>query len=110
MMTHSFLLSQNRISYPVCSMALVDHLFNDLCNFSPSDADIHSACDFAILVTEPTPSGFADLERILDVVNHLQIPFGIMINKWDINPSLTKKIEEWSGDRLREEYPTTEKS
>lgn len=59
-----------------------------------------TACDFAILVTEPTPSGFTDLKRILEVVNHFRIPFGIIVNKWDINPSLSKRIEKWSGKRL----------
>ena len=57
-------------------------------------------CDYSILVTEPTPSGFSDLERILEVVNHFNIPYGIVINKWDINPKLSEEIEEWSGDRF----------
>jgi len=48
----------------------------------------------AILVTEPTLSGLADLRRVLEVVNHFQIPFRIVINKWDINRSLTKEIEK----------------
>jgi MinD superfamily P-loop ATPase len=49
--------------------------------------------DFAILVTEPTPSGLADLKRILTVVDHFKIPFGIIVNKWDINPSISNKIK-----------------
>jgi MinD superfamily P-loop ATPase len=57
--------------------------------------------DFVILVTEPTPSGLSDLQRTLTVVNHFQIPFGVVINKWDINPPLTHKIEkEFSGKML----------
>ncbi|MGB9675410.1 MAG: ATP-binding protein [Candidatus Nanoarchaeia archaeon] len=49
--------------------------------------------DYAILVTEPTPSGFSDLKRILGIVNYFQVPYGIVINKWDINAKLAKKIE-----------------
>jgi len=57
-------------------------------------------CDYAILITEPTPSGFSDLKRILEVVNHFQIPYGIVINKWNINSSLSKKIEKWSEKKF----------
>jgi MinD superfamily P-loop ATPase len=57
-------------------------------------------CDYAILITEPTPSGFSDLERILEVVNHFQILYGVVINKWNINPNLSEKIEKWSGKKF----------
>lgn len=56
--------------------------------------------DFAILITEPTPSGFSDLKRALTVVNHFQIPYGVVINKWDINPDESSKIEKWAQDKL----------
>ncbi len=56
--------------------------------------------NFAILVTEPTPSGFSDLKRVLKVVNHFNISWGLVINKWDINPRLSSKIEKWAGRKL----------
>lgn len=57
--------------------------------------------DFAVLVTEPTPAALSDLQRVLTVVNHFQIPFGVVINKWDINPELTQKLErKFSGKIL----------
>ena len=56
--------------------------------------------DFAILVTEPTPSGFSDLLRVLEVVNHFKIPWKLVINKWDINPQLSDKIKRWSGKKF----------
>jgi len=56
--------------------------------------------NFAILITEPTPSGFSDLKRVLEVVNHFRIPWGVVINKWDINKNLSQKIERWSGSKL----------
>ncbi len=56
--------------------------------------------DFAILITEPTPSGFSDLKRVLPVVKHFKIPYGVVINKWDINPAENNKIEAWAGDNF----------
>jgi len=56
--------------------------------------------DFAVLVTEPTPSGLSDLKRVLEVVNHFKIPWGLVINKWDINLQLANKIKRWSKDRF----------
>lgn len=56
--------------------------------------------DFAVLVTEPTPSGFSDLKRVLEVVNHFKIPYNIVINKWDINPDLSKEIENWAKSKF----------
>ena len=37
--------------------------------------------DFVILVTEPTPFGLHDLKLMIDLVNELRKPFGIIINK-----------------------------
>ena len=52
--------------------------------------------NFAILITEPTPSGFSDLKRVLEVVNYFKISYGVIINKWDINKPLAKKIKDWA--------------
>jgi len=52
--------------------------------------------NFVVLVTEPTPSGFTDLKRVLEVVNHFNLPYQIVINKWDINSELSNKIEKWA--------------
>lgn len=57
-------------------------------------------CDYAVLITEPTPSGFSDLKRILEVINHFSIVYGIVINKWNINPKLSEEIEKWSGKKF----------
>jgi len=56
--------------------------------------------DFAVLITEPTPSGFSDLKRILEVVDHFKIPYGIVINKWNINKKLSKKMKDWAGEKF----------
>ena len=56
--------------------------------------------NFAVLITEPTPSGFSDLKRVLKVVNHFRIPWRLVINKWDINPELSKKMEKEVSKRF----------
>jgi len=56
--------------------------------------------NFAILITEPTPSAFSDLKRVLKVVNYFKLPWGLVINKWDINLKLSDKMEKWSGLKL----------
>ncbi len=49
--------------------------------------------DAALAVTEPTPSGLHDLERVLQVAAHFRVPTAVCVNKWDINPELTEEIE-----------------
>ena len=56
--------------------------------------------NFAILITEPTPSGFSDLKRVLKVVNHFKIPWSLVINKYDINSQLSNKIEKWAKGKF----------
>ncbi|KPJ70662.1 hypothetical protein AMJ51_01390 [Microgenomates bacterium DG_75] len=56
--------------------------------------------DFAVLITEPTPSGFSDLKRVLTVVNHFKILYGVVINKWDINKKVSDEIKDWSQEKF----------
>ena len=56
--------------------------------------------NFVVLVAEPTLSGFSDLKRVLKVVNYFKIPYKVVINKWDINSGLSKKIERWAKDKF----------
>ena len=55
--------------------------------------------DFIVAVTEPTPSGLADLRRALKTVEHFRIPYGIVINKYDINLEFTKKIKKFLKEK-----------
>ena len=57
--------------------------------------------NFVILISEPTPSAFSDLKRTLEMVNHFQIQYGIVINKWDINPKLSAKIKKWTSQKAQ---------
>lgn len=46
-----------------------------------------------LAVTEPTPSGAHDLERILALARHFEVPASVCINKHDLNPELTARLE-----------------
>ena len=48
--------------------------------------------DYCILVTEPTPFGLHDLKLAIEVVRHLNIPFGVVINRDGIGD---KKVEAY---------------
>ncbi len=54
--------------------------------------------DFVIGVTEPTPSGLSDLKRALQMTEHFGIGCGIVINKHDLNPKFTKRIEAFAKE------------
>lgn len=47
----------------------------------------------ALVVTEPTVSGEHDLERVLALARHFGVPASVCVNKWDLNPSMTERIE-----------------
>ena len=55
-------------------------------------------CDFAVLVTEPTPSGLHDLKRIAELMKHFDIPAGIVINKADLSKDYCLKIKNFAGE------------
>lgn len=42
-----------------------------------------SGCDYAILVTEPTPFGLHDLDLAAKTVRKMGIPFGVIVNRSD---------------------------
>jgi MinD superfamily P-loop ATPase len=47
-----------------------------------------------LLVTEPSVSGEHDLERVLALTRHFGIAASVCVNKWDINPEMTERIEQ----------------
>jgi MinD superfamily P-loop ATPase len=57
-----------------------------------------SGTNLAVLVTEPTLSGIHDLERVLEVSHHFEVPALVCINKFDINEENTRKIETYCRD------------
>jgi MinD superfamily P-loop ATPase len=58
---------------------------------------VHAAMggiDRLLAVSEPTPSGLHDLERLLGLAAHFGLPAVTVVNKWDLAPSLTRTIEQ----------------
>ena len=58
-----------------------------------------SGVSLAVIVTEPTPSGRHDLERVADLCAHFRIPAGIIINKCDLNEKEAATIEKFAADK-----------
>jgi MinD superfamily P-loop ATPase len=58
-----------------------------------------SGVDCALVVTEPTLSGLHDAKRVMDVAGHFNIPIKLVVNKYDLNLAMTKKIEEFCHQR-----------
>jgi MinD superfamily P-loop ATPase len=55
-----------------------------------------------LVVTEPTLAGEHDLRRVLSLVRHFGLPAAVCVNKYDINPEMTNRIEALA---LREGAP-----
>jgi MinD superfamily P-loop ATPase len=53
-----------------------------------------TGASLVLVVTEPTVSGEHDLERVLFLTQHFNIPTAICVNKWDLNPEKTNRIEQ----------------
>jgi MinD superfamily P-loop ATPase len=50
--------------------------------------------DLAVIVTEPTLSGIHDMQRILDLTELFHVPVKVVINKFDLNPENSGKIND----------------
>ena len=58
-----------------------------------------TGADLTLLVTEPSLSGLHDLRRIVDLAAHFQVPAMVCINKFDLSPRLTERIEEYCREQ-----------
>lgn len=59
-----------------------------------------SGVDLVIAVVEPSLSSISDLKRALELVKTFNIPFLVIINKWDLSKENTKKIENEYQDKV----------
>lgn len=57
-----------------------------------------SGIDCALVVTEPTISGLHDAERVIQVAGHFGVDVRILVNKYDLNPDMTRKIEKYGKE------------
>jgi MinD superfamily P-loop ATPase len=53
-----------------------------------------TGASLVLVVTEPTVSGEHDLERVLKLARHFDMPVAVCVNKWDLNPEMTERIED----------------
>jgi MinD superfamily P-loop ATPase len=58
-----------------------------------------TGADLVLIVTEPTPSGLHDLERVTELARHFNIPAAVCINKWDLNPQMSHAIQAVARQR-----------
>ena len=57
-----------------------------------------SGIDCAVVVTEPTLSGLHDADRVMRVAKHFGILAKLIVNKYDLNIDMTKKIAQYCND------------
>ena len=60
-----------------------------------------SGASYVIAVTEPTPAAKRDLERLISVIKHFNVPAGIVINKAGISESYRKELKNWIINKLK---------
>jgi MinD superfamily P-loop ATPase len=59
-----------------------------------------TGADLVLAVTEPTCSGFHDIQRVIELAGHFQVPLLLCVNKWDINPSIAHALA-WESRKRR---------
>lgn len=53
-----------------------------------------TGCTYTLAITEPSFSALSDLDRLRSLSYHFGVEIGVVINRWDLNIEITKKIEE----------------
>ena len=49
-----------------------------------------------LVITEPTLSGIHDMQRVRELAQFLNVPAMLCINKYDLNPGMAKKMEDYA--------------
>lgn len=83
--------AQETDSFEKCNLILIDGPPGIGC---PVIATV-SGLDYIITITEPTPSGLHDLVRAIMVVQQFKIPFGIVINKYDLKSPFQDEFKQF---------------
>ncbi len=58
-----------------------------------------SGASMAVIVTEPSISGLHDLERVLDVCLHFDIPAAVCVNRYDLDVTFSSRIQSLTRQR-----------
>lgn len=61
--------------------------------------------NYAIIVTEPTPFGLHDMKIAVELLRYLQIPFGVIINKWGEGDRMIEDVCEKEGIPIISKVP-----
>lgn len=77
-----------------CDLIVVDGSPGIGCPVIASISGAHQV----VIVTEPTLSGLHDAKRVLELTKHFNVPSSVCINKFDINPEVSQKIEDFCND------------
>ncbi|MFB6341409.1 P-loop NTPase [Saccharicrinis sp. FJH62] len=64
-----------------------------------------SDANFIVLVTEPTPFGLHDMQLIIELINELDKPFGVVINKAGLGNNSVKEYLSANAIELMGEIP-----
>lgn len=83
--------TKNLKEFSTCNLVIIDGPPGIGC---PVIATV-SGLDYIITITEPTPSGLHDLKRAIEVVQQFKIPFGIVINKYDLKSPFENKFKSF---------------
>ncbi|MFO7839910.1 MAG: ATP-binding protein [Desulfosalsimonadaceae bacterium] len=52
-----------------------------------------------LVITEPTLSGIHDMQRVQELAEFLNVPTMLCINKYDLNPAMAEKIQQYAKSR-----------
>jgi len=55
-----------------------------------------SGADAVLVVTEPTVSGRHDMQRVIDLAHHFEVPAWVCVNKFDLNRKIAEEIEAFT--------------
>lgn len=80
---------------PECELAIVDGSPGIGC---PVIASV-SGMDLALVVAEPSVSGFSDLQRLVKTAGTLQTKLAVCVNKWDVSPEKTDQIRKFCEEQ-----------
>jgi len=67
-----------------------------------------TGANFVVIVTEPTIAGLHDMKRVHQLIQNFKIKAGCIINKADLNISISKKIKDYlkiNNIKLLAEFP-----
>jgi MinD superfamily P-loop ATPase len=55
--------------------------------------------NYVVVVVEPTLSSVSDMQRAIKLTKQFSIPYGIVINKYDLNLQISKQIKDSVNDK-----------